>query len=101
MTIGLVIFYFLAAALDFWGFVLGQVPLLGGLIVLIYGVSQGLTFGNSGTLFNDTTEVTAYITAGVASLLFGLGVSAINMPIQLVLTMFGGIHVHDIQSLKT
>jgi hypothetical protein len=53
MTIGLIVFYFVAAFIDFWGFMLGTLPVISGLITLIYGVSKGLTYG--GTDANPST----------------------------------------------
>jgi hypothetical protein len=96
MTIGLIVFYFVAAFIDFWGFTLGTLPLISGLITLIYGVSTGLTKGESTQLFVDSDQTSGLLTAGSAATIFGLGVETINIPIQLILALFGGISIHDI-----
>jgi len=98
MTIGLIVFYFVAAFIDFWGFMLGTLPVISGLITLIYGVSTGLTFGkdNNTQLFVDSDQTSGLLTAGSAATIFGLGVETINIPIQLILALFGGISIHDI-----
>lgn len=82
MTIGLIVFYFLAAVVDLWGFVLGTLPVISGFSTIIAGMYEGLTWGDSSTvLFTDSNLVSSLLVAGALQLLIGLGVTSINAPI--------------------
>merc|ERR1711881_484703 len=87
-------YWFFAAFCDMWGFPFGTLAFLSGVGTLMYG------FGNSLNWNENSSHVLSWsginesnsqlITTGSSLLVFGLGVSMINLPIQILAQIMGG-----------
>lgn len=91
-------YWFFAAFVDLIGFPFGTVSFLTG---LYYLTTAGLTSLNwdDGTVTVDAAVLDSEnILTGAVLLVVGMGVSALNIPIQILAQIFGGVQWADVSS---